>query len=198
MTRKHRKFVPGVPMHVIQRGNNRGTIFFGDDDRNRYLELLIDASDKHLCPVHCYVLMGNHVHLLMTPTDEASLAQTMHLLNIRYVRYFNQLHERTGGLWEGRYIAKHVATERYLRICYQYIELNPVRAGFCKHARDYAWSSHRYHAYGESDRVVTPHREYLSLAASASTRRRRYRRWFRKGQSEEELATMRGSAPETA
>jgi len=163
VARKLRKFVPGVPMHVIQRGNNRCPIFFGDDDRHRYLDFLIDTSDEHDCPVHCYVLMGNHVHLLMTPMREHSLAKTMKLLNKRYVWHFNKLHERTGGLWEGRYIAKHVDTERYLRVCYQYIELNPVRAGFCKRARDHAWSSHRYHAYGEYDRVVTPHQKYLAL-----------------------------------
>lgn len=197
MTRAHRKFVPGVPMHVIQRGNNRCPIFFGDDDRDRYLDFLVDASDKHGCAVHCYVLMGNHVHLLMTPADEDSLANTMQLLNIRYVWHFNKLHERTGGLWEGRYTAKHVDTDRYLRVCYQYIELNPVRAGFCRRARDYLWSSHRYHAYGEYDRVVTPHEKYLSLADSDKNRHRRYRRWFREEQSEEELAAMRGPAPET-
>ncbi len=142
--------------------------------------------------------MGNHVHLLMTPAAEDSLAKTMQLLNIRYVWHFNRLHERTGGLWEGRYIAKHVATERYLRVCYRYIELNPVRAGFCRRARDYLWSSHRYHAYGECDRLVTPHEQYLALADSDQTRRRRYRRWFREEPSEEELAAMRGTPPETA
>lgn len=179
-------------MHVIQRGNNRGPIFFGDDDRNRYLDFLIDASDKHDCPVHCYVLMGNHVHLLMTPADEHALAKTMKLLNNRYVWHFNKLHERTGGLWDGRPIAKHVLTDYYLRVCFQYIELNPVRAGFCKRPRDYAWSSHRYHAYGGDDRVITPHAKYLTLADSPVTRRRRYRRWFREEQSEEDLAAIRG------
>ena len=124
-------------MHVIQRGNNRSPIFFGDDDRCRYLDFVVAASDKHDCPVHSYVLMGNHEHLLMTPAHEHSLAKTMKLLNNRYGWHFNKLHERTGGLWEGRCTAKHVATDRYLRICYQYIELNPVRAGICRRARDY-------------------------------------------------------------
>jgi putative transposase len=97
----------------------------------------------------------------------------MKLLNNRCVWRFNKIHERTGGLWEGRYIAKHVDTEHYLRICYEYIELNPVRAGFCKRARDYMWSSHRYDASGEYDRVVMPHEKYLALAGSDKIRRRR-------------------------
>jgi len=84
------------------------------------------------------------------------------------------------------------------RICYQYIELNPARTGFCRRARDYQWSTHCYHAYGEYNRVVTPHQKYLALADSEKVRRRRYRRWFREEQSEEELAAMRGTAPETA
>jgi len=185
-------------MHVIQRGNNRGLIFFGDDDRRRYLDFLVAASDKHDCPVHCYVLMGNHVYLLMTPADPDSLAQTMKLLNNRYVWHFNKLHERTGGLWEGRYMARHVATDRYLRICYQYIELNPVRACICRRARAYIWSSHRYHAYGALDRVVTPHEMYLVLAETNANRRRRYRRWFREPQSAEDLAAIRcGLRPES-
>ena len=88
----------------------------------------------------------------MTPADQDSLAKTMKLLNNRYVWHFNKLHERTGGLWEGRYTAKHVATDRYLRICYQYIELNPVRAGFCRRARNYIWSSHRLIAVSDQRR----------------------------------------------
>ena len=197
MTRKLRMFAPGVPMHVIQRGNNRCPIFCNDDDRNRYLNFLLEASDKHDCPVHCYVLMGNHVHLLMTPANENSLARTMQLLNIRYVWHFNKIYERTGGLWDGRPIAKHVLTDRYLRVCYQYIELNPVRAGFKKRPRNYIWSSHHYHAYGAHDRIITPHKMYLELADSADTRCRRYRHWFRKEQSEEDLAAIRGGVTVT-
>jgi len=103
MTRRRRIFVPGYPLHVVQRGNDRRAIFLDDHDRARYLDFLIEAAEQHECAIHCYVLMGNHVHLLMTPATAKSLAATMQSVGIRYVHYFNTTHERTGGLWEGRY-----------------------------------------------------------------------------------------------
>lgn len=178
MTRKLRSFVPGCPVHVIQRGVNRCDIFANDKDRITYLDSLIGASDKHDCPVHCYVLMGNHVHILMTPANRDSLAKTMQSVNVRYVWHFNRRHERTGPLWESRYMARHVTTDGYLKICYQYIELNPVRSGFCTQPADYRWSSHRHHAYGDHDRVVTRHRSYTLLGETNAERQQRYRGWF--------------------
>jgi putative transposase len=178
MARKLRRIVPGLPVHVVQRGVNRCDIFVSDIDRNNYLQFLIEASDKHDCPVHCYVLMGNHVHLLVTPASVGSLKLTMHDLNTRYVWHFNRLHERTGPLWEGRYRTSVVDTDAYLTVCYQYIELNPVRAGFCPQPADYRWSSHRFHGYGEFDGVVSPHDAYLCLGKTAEDRRSRYLGWF--------------------
>jgi putative transposase len=195
MVRKHRYFAPGCPLHVIQRGNNRTPIFHGDDDRWRYLEYLIDTSDRYGCAVHCYVLMGNHIHMLVTPGDEHALAKTMQSLNIRYVLQFNKRHERTGGLWDGRYMAKQVNTDGYLKICYQYIELNPVRAGLCKQPEEFSWSSYLHHAYGEMNSVVTQHSGYLELGATEDERQERYRGWFRQRLSEQQLEQIR-AAPE--
>ena len=178
-------------MHVVQRGVNKCDIFANDKDRNKYLDVLIEASDKHACPVHCYALMGNHVHLLMTPADEDSLPKTMQSVNVRYVWHFNRRHERTGPLFESRYRPGPVDSDQYLKACYQYIELNPVRAKLCKQPADYRWSSYRHHAYGELDRLVTAHRAYLALATDDTTRQRRYRRWFRQKLEDEQLAQIR-------
>jgi putative transposase len=193
MTRKHRTFVPGYPVHVVQRGVNRCDIFANDNDRNKYLDFLAEASDKHDCPVHCYVLMGNHVHLLMTPGHKNALAKTMQSVNVRYVWHFNKCHERTGPLWEGRYRTSLVDSDGYLQVCYQYIDLNPVRAGFCAQPADYRWSSYRHHAYGEPDRVVTRHRGYMWLGETATARQQRYRGWFRQSLSDQQLAAIRKS-----
>jgi putative transposase len=191
MTRRRRFFVPGYPLHVVQRGNDRCTIFLDDNDRTRYLDFLVEAAERHECAIHCYVLMGNHVHLLMTPATERSLAATMQSVGIRYVRYFNTSYERTGGLWESRYRASLVNTDRYLAACYRYIELNPVRANLVPHPADWPWSSHRLHAYGEPDRVVSVHDYYADLAATDLRRRFRYRNWFRNPPTEEELQNIR-------
>jgi putative transposase len=178
VARKRRFFDPGFPLHVTQRGNNRGRIFKSDADRLRYLDVLVEATDKFDCAVHCYALMNNHVHLLVSPADTRAMAKAMQSLNGKYVKYFNRVHERTGALYEGRYGAEIVDTDGYLNRVYHYIELNPVKDGYCKNPEDFLWSSHRFHSLGEPDRVVTPHRAYTLLGGSPAERQARYRRWF--------------------
>ena len=191
MTRKPRTFVEGLPVHVVQRGVNKRDIFANDNDRNKYLDVLAEAADKHDCSVHCYALMGNHVHLLLTPANKLSLPKTMQSVNVRYVWHFNHCHERTGPLFESRYRTSLIKTDRYLQACYKYIELNPVRAGLCQQPEDYRWSSYRYHAHGEIDRLVARHSAYLSLANDDVSRQSRYRGWFQQQLNDEQLAQIR-------
>lgn len=178
MARRLRSLYPGAPVHVTQRGNNRAKTFHSDKDRLRYLDYLADASGQYLCDVNCYALMGNHIHLLVTPTECDSLQKTMQSLNTRYVMYFNRTYERTGSLWEGRYKARVIEDWGYLKRCFRYIELNPVKDGYCESPTDFRWSSHRYHALGEPNRIITPHRAYLALGESKKERCQRYRGWF--------------------
>ena len=99
MARLPRFAVPGQPQHVIQRGNNREVIFVSDDDYRFYLEALQEACVKYQCDVHAYILMTNHVHLLITPTTESGISKVMQSLGRRYVQYFNYTYDRTGTLW---------------------------------------------------------------------------------------------------
>src|SRR5690606_18371806 len=122
MARLGRYFLPDQPLHVIQRGNNRQKIFFSDRDRENYLAWLLAAARDHGCRVHAYVLMTNHVHLLLTPETADSLPRLMQSLGRRYVRYLNHAHGRTGTLWEGRYRAAPIDSEAYLLACCRYIE----------------------------------------------------------------------------
>ena len=191
MARKPRIFVPGLPMHVLQRGNNRRPVFFNDEDRKRYLKYLAAAANEHDCAVHCYVLMTNHIHLLVTPGSPLSLANTIKLLGGRYVRHLNDIYERTGGLWEGRYRASLVDTDRYLAMCYRYIELNPVRAGIARQPAEYAWSSYRHHAHGWPDSLVTPHAFYEELGETERGRRHRYREIFHQQLADDQLKHIR-------
>ena len=119
--------------------------------------------------------MPNHFHLLATPADAQTVAKTLQSLGRRYVAHFNVRYERTGTLWEGRYRATPVDSDRYLLACHRYIELNPVRASLAPNPASCRWSSHRHNAHGAVDALVTPHPLYLGLGNSGPERRAAYR-----------------------
>ncbi len=175
MPRPPRLDLPGIAQHVIQRGNDRRACFFEPVDYTRYLQDLREIARREGCAIHAYVLMTNHVHLLITPDAPGRIGRTMQALGRRYVRYVNDRYGRTGTLWEGRYKACLVGDDRYLLQCHRYIELNPVRAGMVDNPVDYAWSSHRHHALGVPDTLITPHRTMLALGRDPDERRQHYR-----------------------
>lgn len=162
-------------MHVIQRGNDRGAIFFADADYAQYRDWLIEAAAAQRLGVHAYVLMTNHVHLLVTPESAESLARTMQSLGRRYVRHVNAVYRRTGTLWEGRYRATPIDSDRYFISCCRYIELNPVRAKMVDHPRQYRWSSYRAHAEGKEDPLAAFHSTFRRLGQTARARQETYR-----------------------
>jgi putative transposase len=192
MPRPPRYDLVDIPQHVVQRGNNRIRTFFDAQDRLRYLAWLGRAAAECHCEIHAYVLMTNHVHLLVTPRVSMAIADMMQSVGRRYVRYLNDRRQRSGTLWEGRYKACLVKTESYLFCCYRYIELNPVRAGIVKEAGRYRWSSFGRNALGQADALVTEHAAYDGLAPDAEGRRREYRRLFDTPLSAEMLEQIRG------
>ena len=179
MPRRARLSVPGIPWHIIQRGNNRTACFYADEDYRFYLELLEELSGKFGCTVHAYVLMTNHVHLLLTPEKEESAALLMKHLGQRYVQYVNRTYRRSGTLWEGRFRSCLAQAEDYVLACYRYIELNPVRADMVRHPREYRWSSYRANAEGRSNKLIQPHDMYKRLGRSVGSRREAYRGLFK-------------------
>lgn len=179
MPRKPRFTLPGVPQHVIQRGNNRDPCFLAEHDYRRYLEELALCANRFGCRIHAYVMMTNHVHLLLTPMREHGIAEMMQALGRRYVYYVNNTYRRTGTLWEGRYKASLVDSEGYLLSCMRYIELNPIRAGMVIHAGEYEWSSYGANAQGRADPLLSPHPLYTSLGATPAERQFAYRELFR-------------------
>jgi putative transposase len=178
MPRRPRPVLPEVPLHIVQRGNNRTKCFFGDADYLVYLDLLKHSALEAQCLVHAYVLMSNHVHLLVTPTTAAAPAVLMKSLGQRYVQYVNRRYGRTGSLWEGRYRSSLVDHDRYLLTCQRYIELNPVRAQMVAHPSEYRWSSYRINAHGEPSELVSPHPVYAALSPQPIARERAYRQLF--------------------
>lgn len=191
MPRQPRLDAPGIPQHLVQRGNDRQPCFFADIDRQRYLQDLRELALNLGCQVHAYVLMTNHVHLLMTAIHAGRIARLMQSLGRRYVRYVNDHYHRTGTLWEGRYKSCLVDSDEYLLRCCRYIELNPVRAGMVADPADYRWSSHRANALGEPDLLVHPHSRYLALAATEQGRLTAYREFVMTGVDHDETAAIR-------
>lgn len=170
--------MPGVAVHLNQRGNNRNACFRQDSDYLVYLSHLRELSAKHGCAVHAYCLMTNHVHLLMTPSTADACAGLMRDLGQRYVQYFNRRHERSGTLWEGRFHSCIAESARYVLACYRYIELNPVDAGMTTHPGDYRWSSYSVNSGTRADPSISAHPEYAALGISDEQRQCSYRALF--------------------
>lgn len=175
MPRRPRLVSSGVPLHIIQRGNNRQRCFLADADYLVYLGMLHKAAQLASCSVHAYVLMSNHVHVLATPDKDESAARMMKSVGERYVRYFNKRYERTGTLWDGRYKSCPVHDETYLMVCYRYVELNPVRAGMVEDPLHYRWSSYHANAFGARDDLIVTHTLYQALGNNHFEREVAYR-----------------------
>lgn len=178
MPRKPRMFQSGLPCHVIQRGNNRQVCFFTEQDYLFYLSCLACSCEKHSVDLHAYVLMTNHVHLLMTPCTVDGISKVMQSIGRRYVQYINKQFHRTGTLFEGRFKASLIEADEYLLTCMRYIELNPVRANMVAHAADYKWSSHRVNVGITSRKLLKPHPVYLALSNSPAAIYQKYQGLF--------------------
>ncbi len=179
MARRPRLVLPEVPLHVIQRGNNRQACFYADEDYLFYLDHLAEQSEKYGCTVHAYCLMTNHVQLLLTPEKAESVGLMMKGLGQRYVQYINRTYRRSGTLWEGRFKSCITREEPYVLACYRYIELNPVRACMVEHPAEYRWSSFRFNAQGEKSDFLQFHEAHTSLGNNMASRFVAYRDLFR-------------------
>ena len=175
MARLPRLVVPHQAHHVIQRGNNRQAIFHDDEDYRAFLKWLRESARQFKVALHAYVLMPNHLHLLVTPTDEAGLGKMMQWVGRYYVPYFNHKYQRTGTLWQGRFRATVIDSERYFMTCSRYIELNPVRAELVSDPAAYSWSSCAHHTGRNSDPYITDHPLFWSLGNTPFEREAAYK-----------------------
>lgn len=153
MARRARVTVPELPHHVTARGNRREPIFFEDGDQEVYLDLLAEQTSKADVQVWAYCLMPNHVHLILTPADEAGLGRALGETHRRWAAFINARARWRGHLFDGRY-GSVVMDERHLISAVRYVSLNPVRARLVARAEDWAWSSVRAHLEGEDDGLV--------------------------------------------
>ncbi|MFH0888320.1 MAG: transposase [Planctomycetota bacterium] len=155
MPRIARVVAVDFPHHIIQRGNNRQKVFFAIDTRKKYLELIREYAATWNVSILAYSLMTNHIHLLVKPRQEDSLAKMMQGVSQGYAKYINKRYKRTGRLWESRYYSCVVDEESYLWQVARYIEKNPKRAGIVKQEEDYPYSSARSHVLDVPDEVLS-------------------------------------------
>ena len=191
MPRRPRIRVPDLPQHLVQRGVNREPCFFAEEDYHCYLHWLKKSAADCRCAIHAYVLMTNHVHLLVTPETPNGASRLMQSVGRRYVQYINRSCGRTGSLWEGRYKSSLIQAETYLLTCMRYIELNPVRADMVQDPGQYRWSSYRHNGLGQPDPRITPHPLYFALDRNDADRQAAYRALFRSELDEEALGDIR-------
>lgn len=166
---------PGHPLHVTQRQG----CFFGTPDRLAYRDELGRQAGEQGCALHAYALMGNHVHLLLTPQRRDGVTALMQALARRHAQYLAEAQGYEGPLWDEAFETTPVHVRQYLLACMRYIELNPVRAGLVRRPQAYPWSSFRANALGEADALITPHAHYCALGRTGEARQAAYRALFR-------------------
>ena len=194
MARLPRLTLAGYPHHIILRGNNRQAIFMDSADFQRMLSLLQVNAQEQQVQIHAYVLMSNHLHLLLTPLQNDSLPKMMQAVGRSYVLYFNKRHVRSGTLWEGRYRSALIQTERYFLACMAYIDLNPVRAGMVAQAADYLWSSHGHFIGRQNEAWLSPHPLYWEMGNTPFAREAAYAAMVQSGIDQKQQQALTSSA----
>ncbi|MCG7947192.1 MAG: transposase [Candidatus Thiodiazotropha taylori] len=193
MPRKPRFYLPGVPVHIVQRGHSRDPVFFETQDYATYAHWVRVGSEKYNIAVHAFVLMTNHIHLLITPTQAQNISLFMQFIGRHYVPYVNHKYGQSGSIWEGRYKASLVQEETYFLTVMLYIELNPVRAGMVDLPGDYRWSSFCHNAGDRQIRFITPHPIYHALGSSNQERTIAYQKLFERHIIKDDIKRIRES-----
>ena len=193
MARLPRLVVPHQPHHIIQRGNDRQLIFRDHADYMVFLGWLGDAARQFNVAIHSYVLMPNHLHLLASPSEPTGLARMMQWIGRQYVPYFNRKYARVGTLWQGRYRATVIDSERYFMTCSRYIELNPVRAGLVENPGEYPWSSYMHHVGAKLDSLISDHPLYWALGNTPFEREAAYKNLIEQVLTSDEMSELNGA-----
>lgn len=193
MPRRPRTFLPNVPVHIVQRGASREAVFFDDEDYKAYAGWMKEAGLVYDVAIHAFVLMTNHIHILISAQAPENVGKFMQHIGRRYVPFINHKYGRSGSLREGRYKSNLVQSERYFLAVMRYIELNPVRASMVEQAAQYRWSSFRHNCGLKPLSFITPHTTFDSLGSDIETRSRSYLSMFEHQQNSQEINTIRNA-----
>ncbi len=186
MSRRTRVYLPGLPYHIVQYGNEQKSCFMEADNYQYYLDLWKAAASRYDVLVHAYCIMQYNVHLIVTPLNETAVAKASRVVSSCYAKYINRRYHRSGSLWSGRYRASLIQSEKYLLTSCRYVELRPVVQKLVKQPEDYRWSSYGFNAWGD-DSWVVPHEEYLKLGDTQAERCANYRSLFKGNLKEDDV-----------
>ena len=178
MPRQKRFLIPNVPVHLVQRGRSKRNVFHRDADFDVYKAALLKAMEKTGCLLHAYVLMDNHVHLLISPPKEDALVRFMQVVGVRYVPFYHKVYGTSGSIWEGRYKSSLILDMNYFFSVMRYIELNPVRAGMVEFPVQYRWSSYAGNTGLVDDKLLSRHMLFDSLGSTKQICFEEYKRLF--------------------
>lgn len=166
----------GYLQHVVCRGNDNQSVFDEPSDYSAYLSLLNDFRKVFPVKIYNYSLMKNHIHLLIEPLEEGALSKFMEMVTKDYAKYFNQAHDRTGHLFQGRYKSFIVQPQKYYFMCSRYMDLLPVRSGEAKTPEKYPWTGFGHLAYGEKKTChVDEHELYSAMGKNSAERQFAYK-----------------------
>jgi len=166
--------------HILTRGNNRQDVFKDEKDYKKYIEILQRYKEKYKFKLYHYVLMRNHVHLILEMTQKSGkLSDIMKGINLSYAQYYKNRYRHIGHFWQDRYKSIIISRDDYLLACASYVELNPVRAKAVEAPEDYKWSSYKAYAYGKKDSIVDEQIIYKELSKSETERRKKYREFIK-------------------
>lgn len=179
-----------MPLHVMVKGLPDLAIFPTDESKLTYLAWLRDGAREYELAIHAYVLLPTQINLLVTPKSSESLSRTMQSLGRRYTQYFNQLHQREGSIWDGRYKSSIVDPNNYLLTCQKFIELMPQSNGLVVRHEDYFWSSYRIHVGKEPNYGLTDASSFWNLGNTPFERQMNWKNFVDEGLTVKEIEVI--------
>ena len=192
MPRPLRPIADGLIYHVINRGNNRQTVFHSEGDYAAFLKAIADLKERKPFELYGYCLMGNHIHLLARPRS-CSISRMAQSLLVSHTQRYHRFYRTCGHVWQGRFKSPVIQDDDHLLTVLRYIEANPLRARIVERAGDYPWSSFACHGLGRSDPLLDRLPGYDALASYPAARQRRWSAYVHHAPEEAELAGIRRS-----
>lgn len=161
----------GYVQHIVCRANDTVVLFNDEQDYMQYVKYLSEARQHFPIYIYNFVLMHDHIHLLIEPKNDGNLARAMEMVQKNYAKYYNKKYDRSGHVFQGRYKSFVVQEDKYFMFCSRYIDFDAVNAGAVSAPEEYPWSGYRVLAGGKAGLInLDEHAIYRDLGATSKER----------------------------